>query len=173
MKEIWREVYGYDVLYEVSNLGNVRTKYQKDLGYTDKYVSVYPVDNGNGYLRFNWKQSKKQKTVYLHRLVALYFIDNPNGHSEINHKDENKKNNRADNLEWCSRVYNANYGTAQDRKARHFMKKVRCVDTNIVYDSLHEAAEKMNVCVTAISNCLNGRAKSSCGYKWEYVNDAV
>lgn len=167
--EVWKEVYGFDILYEVSNLGNVRTKYVKNRGYTSEYHECIPLDNGNGYLRFNWKSNRKSHTVYVHRLVALYFLENPNGYLEINHKDENKNNNSADNLEWCDRVYNSNYGTRNIRSAKKNKIKIRCNETGIIYDSVKAAAEDMNVRNTAISNCLNNRSKSSCGYTWSYV----
>ena len=167
--EIWKEVYGFDILYEVSNLGNVRTRYMTDRGYTSEYHECKPLDNGNGYLRFNWRSNNKNRTVYVHRLVAQAFLDNPNGYSEVNHKDENKSNNCVDNLEWCSHVYNQNYGTAKIRRAEKTRVKVKCNETGIIYPSLDEAAEDMNVVKSAISNCLNGRSKSSCGYTWSYV----
>lgn len=167
--EEWKEVYGFDVLYEVSNLGNVRTKYVKNKGYTQEYHECKPIDNGNGYLRFNWTSNRKHHTVYVHRLVAQYFIDNPEGYNEVNHIDENKTNNAASNLEWCNHNYNSNYGTKNIRAAKKTRRKIRCNETGIVYDSLKAASEDMEICKTAISNCLNNRSKSSCGYTWSYV----
>ena len=167
--EEWKEVYGFDILYEVSNLGNVRTKYVKNRGYTSEYHYCEPIDNGKGYLRFNWTNNGKHKTVYVHRLVAQSFIPNLHNYTEVNHIDEDKTNNSACNLEWCSRSYNMNYGTGKERAANKCKVKVKCNETGIIYSSLDEAAQDMNVVKTAISNCLNGRAKSSCGYTWSYV----
>lgn len=167
--ECWKEVLGFDVLYEVSNLGRVRTRYDKNKGYTNEYYYLKPCDNGNGYLRFNWKLKGVQKTVYLHKLVAQYFIPNKNHFSEVNHKDENKLNNCVDNLEWCDHKYNCNYGTRNKRVSEKTGIKIRCVETGIVYDSLKDASEKMNVVKSAINNCLKGRSKTCSGYSWEYV----
>lgn len=167
--ETWKEVYGFDILYEVSSLGNVRTKYVKNRGYTSEYHECKPIDNGNGYLRFNWTSNRKHHTVYVHRLVAQYFIDNPNGYVEVNHKDENKYNNTVDNLEWCDHIYNSNHGTKSERTAQKTRRKVKCNETGIIYNSITEAAKDMNIGKTAISNCLNNRAKSSCGYTWSYA----
>ena len=166
--EIWKEVYGYDVLFEVSNQGRARTKYKKGFGYTSEYSLMTACDNGNGYLRFNLKRDGKQKTAYLHRLVAVAFVENRNGYNEINHKDENKKNNAADNLEWVSHVKNCNYGTRNIRSGQKLCRAVVCVESNARYNSLREAAESMGVVSTAISNCLNGRAETCCGYHWRY-----
>ena len=77
----------------------------------------------------------------IHRLVALAFLDNPNNYPQINHKDENKLNNCVDNLEWCDAKYNINYGTRNDRMAKTQSRKIRCVETGIIYDSIKEAEE--------------------------------
>ena len=170
MKEEWREVYGFNVLYEVSNLGRVRTKYNSGKVYGKEYTYLEPCDNGNGYLRFNWKSSHSTHTVYLHRLVAETFLENPNGYSDVNHIDENKHNNRVDNLEWCTHQYNCGYGTRNERVSSKRRLKIKCVETGTVYPSMREAANDYSVCVTAISNCLSGRAKSSCGKHWVYAD---
>lgn len=167
--EIWKEILGYDVLYEVSNFGRVRTRYNCFKGYTNEYFYLKPCDNGNGYLRFNWKINGKQKTVYLHRLVALYFLPNDKNYCEVNHKDENKKNNCVENLEWCNHKHNCNYGTRNKRTGEKHTKKIKCVETGIIYNSLKDVSEKMNVVKSAINNCLNGRSKTCGGYSWEYV----
>ena len=108
MIEEWRDIKGYEGKYQVSNLGRV-----KSLNYNhtkkEKILSDYP--NTYGYLYVNLYKNGKGKPFYIHKLVAQAFIDNPNNYREINHKDENKQNNRVENLEWCNRKYNCNYGT--------------------------------------------------------------
>lgn len=163
--EEWHEVYGFDILFEVSNLGRVRTKFERGKGYTSQYRIVLPRENPSGYLCFNWRRNGKQTTVYLHRLVAEHFVENIQGLGEINHKDENKKNNNASNLEWCTHRYNCNYGTRNERLASKRTSYVECVETGVVY-SLCEAARVLGICKTAISNCVNGRTKSAGGYTW-------
>lgn len=170
MEEIWKEVYGYDHLYEISNKGRLRTKYSGKRGYTKDYKLITPLDNGHGYLKFNLRLNHKQKTVYVHQLVAEAFIENPNGYMEINHKDEDKKNNHVDNLEWCERKYNQNYGTLGIRLSVSHSRKIRCKENGMIFDSITDAAKKMNTCKTAISNNIHGRSKTSCGYTWEYIN---
>lgn len=170
MEEIWAEVYGFDHLYEISNLGRLRTKFAGKRGYTKEYRIIEPLNNGKGYLRFNLRLNGKQKTAYVHRLVAEAFISNPNGYKEINHKDENKANNCSDNLEWCNHLYNQNYGTLGERVGTIRKKKIRCIESGIIYDSLTEASKAMSVCSTAINNCLKKRSKTCCGYTWEYVD---
>lgn len=166
--EEWKEVYGFDVLYEISNQGRLRTRHYSDKGYQKDYRYIEPRENNKGYLNFNLRKRGLQKTVYVHRLVADAFIENPCGYSEVNHKDENKKNNTVDNLEWCEHVYNCNYGSRGRKIGERTSRAVICIEKNVVYDSLNKAAEAFGVGVTAISNCLNGRSKSCCGYTWAY-----
>ena len=133
--EKWKEILDYDILYEVSDLGRVRTRYNRHKGYTDSYYYLQPTDNGNGYLCFNWKLNGRQKTVYLHRLVAEAFVMNENGYREINHIDENKYNNSANNLEWCEHLYNCNYGTRNIRAGAKNSRKVECIETKEIFSN--------------------------------------
>lgn len=112
-KEIWKDIQGYEGLYQVSNLGNVKNKIQPYL----KQEKIYKkFSNSNGYLFVGLRKDKKRKFKYIHRLVAEAFIPNPNNLPQINHKDENKQNNCVNNLEWCTNKYNQNYGTIKERK---------------------------------------------------------
>lgn len=69
-----------------------------------------------GYVKVSLWVNKKVKTIKIHRLVAKYFVPNPYNYKEVNHKDENKTNNHAENLEWCTRKYNVNYGERSKKK---------------------------------------------------------
>jgi hypothetical protein len=106
MNEIWKPIAGYENLYEVSNLGNVRSlfRYKRHLK---------PSISSGGYLSVELLHRR----FLVHRLVADAFIPNPDSKLQVNHKDENKQNNCADNLEWCTAKYNMNYGEAA--KTRH------------------------------------------------------
>ena len=166
----WKTLYGYSVLYEVSSKGQIRTKYHGKRGYKDEYIYLKPTDNGKGYMRVNLERNGKKRTEYVHRLVAMLFVPNPNKYNEINHKDENKKNNDANNLEWCARAYNCNYGTRNKKISKQRKTKVECVELQMMFDSEIEAAEAFGVCKSAIGNCLKGRSKSCAGYSWRYVD---
>ena len=127
MIEEWRPVVGYEGLYEVSNTGQVRSldRYVIDsLGhrkfYKGKVLSI--VKNKNGYLLINLYCNEKNKKCLVHRLVAEAFVSNPDNLPEVNHKDEDKTNNRVDNLEWCNRKYNVNFGTARIRRKDTLIK---------------------------------------------------
>ena len=108
-KEIWLTIKHNDN-YEVSNLGNVRSK--------KRNINLKPFTTSNNYLKVKLSKNNKQIDYFVHRLVAQAFIPNPNNLPQVNHKDENKENNRVDNLEWCTHEYNQNYGTKNERLSK-------------------------------------------------------
>ena len=100
MEEIWKSIQEYNI-YEVSNFGNVRNKI------TNK--QLYYSNSNNGYLRVGLFKNHKRTMYSIHRLVAEAFIPNIHNKPCINHKDCDKKNNRVDNLEWCTYKENNSY----------------------------------------------------------------
>ena len=115
MNEIWKDIVGYEGLYQISNLGNV-----KSLNYrrTGKERILNPGNNGCGYLFVILCNNGKRKHFKIHRLVANAFLENPDNKSDVNHKDEDKTNNNVDNLEWMTRQENNNYGTRNERSSK-------------------------------------------------------
>ena len=99
MEEIWKDIDGYEGLYQISNLGNV-----KSLNYRNQGIEriLTPKCNNAGRLWVELARNGDRKPMLIHRLVAMAFIPNPNGYPQVNHMDENPKNNRVDNLEWCT-----------------------------------------------------------------------
>lgn len=124
MMEEWREIPLKELSgrYEVSNYGRIRrvarVSYYSD-GRKRKLEQklLTPHVHPKGYMMINLSIGERSVTYKMHRLVAMTFIDNPQGLPEVNHKDENKANNAADNLEWCTHKYNSNYGTRVQRIA--------------------------------------------------------
>lgn len=122
MKEVWKDIQGYEGLYQVSNLGRVR-----HLPYTIKWggkLEHRPLKemnqhkNSNGYCIVILSKNSKSKKFLVHRLIAQAFIPNPDNLPEVNHIDEDKSNNKVNNLEWCDRKYNVNYGTRTERAVK-------------------------------------------------------
>lgn len=121
LNEVWSDIKDYEGYYQVSNHGRVRS--------VDRYVikdrtgnlafkksRIIAINKQNsGYLYVTLNKCNKNKNFLVHRLVAEAFIPNPDNLEQVNHKDEVKTNNYVDNLEWCTRKYNCNYGTVRQR----------------------------------------------------------
>ena len=115
MEEIWKDIEGYEGLYEVSSYGRVRSLGQfvnhNYGGYAyRKGRLLKPGLGSRGYLSVTLSKNGIQKQYTVHRLVAQAFIENPDNLPQVNHKDEDRTNNNVTNLEWCDAKYNVNYG---------------------------------------------------------------
>ena len=172
IKEEWRDIEGYSGLYQVSNLGRV-----KSLNYnrTGLEKILKPIKDGKKYLCVNLCKQGKQKHHKVHRLVGQAFIDNPNNYPQLNHIDEDKTNNQITNLEWCTAAYNNNYGTRTKRSAASRInhpkhsKQVLCVETSVVYLSTNEVERQLGFGHSHISSCCRGKRKTCGGFHWRYV----
>ena len=167
MEEEFKEIIGYEGLYWVSNLGNVKSK-RKQLKLC---LDVY------GYLVVNLSKEGKMKTFTVHRLVALHFIDNPNNLSQVNHKDECKTNNCVTNLEWCTQQQNHDYGTRNERTGRSQMNKQGNkvllqydLQGNFIkeFPSVSEASRELGKSQANISRCANGFKNQAYGFIWKF-----
>ena len=174
MKEFWRDIEGYEGLYQISNLGRVRSFKR------NKVRVLKPVANKYGYLIVNLRKNNSLKTLSIHRLVAQAFLPNPNNFPQVNHKDEDKTNNIVSNLEWCDASYNLNYGTRNEKTSikminhQKLSKVVIQIDKNTnviinIFPSLMEAERQTGCSNVTISYCCKGKRKTSGGYIWRYA----
>lgn len=174
-EEIWKGVKGYEDLYEVSSFGRVRSlprtcrklegREMNDYIYQGKMLRPYR--DKKGYLSVRLYRKRIAKDIKVHRLVAQTFIQNPDHLPQINHKDENKANNRADNLEWCTNLYNRNYGSNGDRSKIKVAQYDKSGNLIAVYPSVKFAALAVGVAPTNISGVLHGLRKTSGGFVWK------
>jgi hypothetical protein len=120
--EIWKPIAGYEGYYKVSNYGRIlaerRLLVRKNgvIQFCKEQIVQAKTVINSGYGIVNLHKDKHLQKFLIHRLVAEHFVENPNGYEFVNHKDENKLNNHADNLEWCTKQYNRKYGTAEQRR---------------------------------------------------------
>ena len=190
MQEIWKDIKGYEGLYQISNLGNL---------ISIKHNTIKPiiVSKNQKYLRNNLWKDGKYKTFSIHRLVAEAFLPNPNNFTVVNHKDGNKLNNRVDNLEWCTQSYNVkesyrlglqkiltppmkedyvpwNKGKKMSTdyiQKNYPLKKVNQYSLNNdfikCWGSISQAEKELGI--THISSCCRGKRKSAGNYIWRYA----
>lgn len=182
-KEVWKDISGYEGYYQVSNLGRIRSLSRivvhmqgegNRRGMKRKIPECILAQDINwaGYHRVGLSKHGKKHRVAVHRLVADAFIANPNNLPQINHKDENPHNNHMDNLEWCTNLYNVNYGTRTERASSHLRTPVIQMDKDgrILkrYASQSEASRATGIEQSCIWRVCVGNAKQSGGYRWKY-----
>ena len=159
MKEIWKDIKGYEGKYQISNLGNVKNL---KTSYILKGVDT------RGYLRVGFTKNKKVKLFRIHRLVAEAFIPNPYNKPEINHIDGNKHNNKITNLEWC---------TSQENTIHSYKNNLQKTYPVYQYDLNNNFINKFPTIKKAIeitkiyhiSDCCNGKRKTAGGYIWKHI----
>lgn len=196
VKEIWKDIPGYNGRYQASNLGKVRSTDRvviKSNGSLQLYKGriLKTTESTGGYLYVAVsKEQNKFISRRLHRLIAKTFIPNPNNYPQINHINENKKDNRAENLEWCDNKYNVNYGhraekfIASMRNNKTLSKEVNQYDLKGNYlrsfPSTAEAARYLNrntapeVTSCRIGQCcrhLYKKGNAAYGYLWEFATN--
>lgn len=186
--EEWRPICGYEGLYQVSNLGRVKSLKNNKGIYREKILIIGK--NKDGYLQINLCKEGKMKTFRVHRLVANAFIENPNEYTTVNHIDENKENNCVDNLEWMNLSQQQRHGTCIKRRVEKIDWKTKVANTD--YKAIAEKQSKRvyqydkNGKLVAIwestrecgrngynqgnvAACCRGEAKSHRGYIWSYT----
>ena len=170
-KEIWKNVVGYEGLYQVSSLGRVRSLEHIDSnGHPVKERVLASFSNRNGYRKVNLYRDRNRKQVSIHRLVAAAFLDNPDNLPEVNHIDEDKSNNAVSNLEYCRVLYNNTYGTRLERVAKALECPICAITSSgqrHYFDSVNEAARVLGLKRQGITNCLHGKRKHHGGFSFE------
>lgn len=141
-----------------------------------KFIKEYPLENYR-VIAMKGDDGKWYTGIRLHRFIAELFIENPYNLPEVNHKDEDGSNNCVDNLEWCDRKYNINYGTAIERRRQKqingkLSKKIYQygLDGEFVKEwvSMSEATRQLGVRTGDLSRCCQGKNHVCRGYQWRW-----
>lgn len=177
--EVWKDVVGYEGLYQVSNHGKVRSldRYvpHKTLGMKfcgGREMATHTTNAG--YLSVNLSKDGKYTSFDIHRLVAVAFLGASDVSGlEVNHIDENKKNNQVSNLEWVTKSQNNRHGTKVARQAEKIKIPVLQYDTLGNFVAEWPGATDAEVALSgkftgAISHCANGNTKTAYGYIWKF-----
>lgn len=198
MKEIWKDVVGFEGLYKVSNFGNVKS--------VDRYVSgklnskrfqkgkiMTAQKNRKGYFAVILHKNGIAHHFLIHRLVAISFIENRTNKEQVNHIDMNKGNNSVDNLEWCTSLENIRHSYANGGHSGFTEKQIESVRKNQLiaakkreipvmqldnkmnlintFGSINEASIVTKSCASKICSCCKGKRKTCNGFIWKYKNN--
>lgn len=171
IEEVWRDIKNYEGLYQVSNIGRVKSLKRKGRR-KERILKLFY--SGAGYLNVCLSDGiRGQKWYYIHRLVGETFLPKPEGKDDINHKDEDKTNNSIWNLEWVSRKENCNFGTRNERIAKANSKLVAQYAKNgtfiKVWPSAAEVKRQLGFDKSSITQVANGKRKTANGYVWKYI----
>lgn len=185
MKEIWKDIKGYENLYEISNIGRIRSKdrivYQKNrwnnniskFVYKGKMLNIKIEEDK--YVQVHLTKNNKQKRYLVHRLVAEAFIPNPENKSQVNHINCIKNDNRVENLEWNTPKENTQHAIKNNRK---IINAIKINQYNLEgkfikqWNSMLEIAKEYNTTKQNIWLCCNHKKnrKIAVGYRWEYAD---
>lgn len=182
MEEIWKDIKGYEGLYEVSNLGRVRSYYiynkrvnKKAVVSELEYKILKPVTLKLGYKRVILVKDKVKKRKFVHRLVADAFLPNLKDLPLVNHIDSNLSNNVVDNLEWCTAKENMEhcmkYGNYKNKG-----RKIMLIEEGYIFNNRKEIKEYFKVKYDKeiyddlITRCCNGKRKTAYGFTWKYIS---
>lgn len=183
--EIWKDIEGYEGMYQVSNMGRVRAldRVKPNSGGQIAKGHILPQsDNGHGYRFVSLWKFNKGRRFYVHRLVASAFIPNPNNFPIINHKDENKSNNRYENLEWCTQKYNINYGNHMKRLKESYIANGnnRPIDVYDMkgtflktFDCSNEVCKEIGINRRGLYLACQGVTKSYKGYRFAFHGEPL
>lgn len=177
-QERWVDIKGYEGLYQVSNWGNVKSLRNK--------IILKNILVTGGYYNVALYNDGIRRNVPVHRLVLSNFLDKEFENLECNHLDENKKNNKLDNLTFCTAKENNNWGTRIERQRNKMInnpklaKKVKQIDKNTnevikIWESMHQIDRETNFSKSKtafknISLVCKGKNKTAFGYRWEFVS---
>lgn len=190
VKEEWKVIPGFS-LYEVSNMGNVRSKDRTIVSGNSHYIKRGRIlkghDNGVGYLRVQLKQDGKVGRHYIHRLVAKAFVPNPDSKPCVNHIDNNPTNNKSENLEWCTMQENTDWMAKQGRNKRtdewianlHETQSLsyrpvtgeNIVTGDVLYFEKLNGVKEKGFDPSCVCWCCKGIRNTHKGYIWKYAEE--
>lgn len=186
MEEIWKDIIGYEGLYQISNIGRVkRLSRITTNGIRCKMLQdkIMCMSGGRNYISVCLYRLNNIKSHYIHRLVAIAFIHNPENKKTVNHINGIKTDNRDENLEWCTQsennIHSYRTGLRKGVWIGKFGKDNPCskqinqysINGKLInsFISLLDAQEKTGINYYNIGNCANSRQKSAGGFIWRYT----
>lgn len=178
--EEWRDIEGFEGIYQVSNIGRVRSLDHVRVNKQGEFHfkgRILALSKNHGYPVISFTKNGKTKQYFIHRLVASAFIPNPQGENIVNHIDGNKDNNDVSNLEWCDQRENVNHAVrtgllpikyGKDNKTSRKIIQYTLNDEYVAtWYGLGEVVRNVKVTRANVNACLIGKRNKAGGYKWK------
>lgn len=184
LEEIWKPIKDFEGLYEISNLGRVKSL--KDNHGKDREHILKPCKDRDGYLYVNLRKNSKKKNFKIHRLVAFAFVEGYFEGAEVDHIDTNRENNIWTNLRFVTHKENQNNPLTKERMSKREYteeykeklsknnsrkRKVYCIELNKIFESIMDAEKELNVNHRQVSAVCKGKLKTHHGYRFMYYED--
>jgi hypothetical protein len=189
MEEIWKDITGYEGLYQVSNLGRIKSLKRIAERKNSRCIKVggiilKPSRSNIGYLFVVPRKNGVPHTLYIHKLVANAFIPNPESKPQVNHINGVKTDNKVDNLEWCTQSENIKHSFKTLGHKKHLIgkfskehpKSKTVCQFDLAgrfikeWDSINDASNELNIDCSSISKCCLKNRNKAGGYIWKYKN---
>ena len=169
--EIWKDINGYENMYQVSNYGRVKSlnRIVKSSWGTPKMLNekiIKEIIDSLGYSRLSLSKNGKVKAHKIHRLVAEAFLE---GNGVVNHIDGNKQNNNVLNLEFCTAKQNNAHAIKNNLKPARYNKLIICNETGELFNGQADLARKINVSQPMVSGYMKGKSKHLKGLTFKFA----